>query len=1048
MNIQFLVELRCRAAVTTQWAGYSARFKFLACLLILGVTNGAEFPEVYNSEPDTESRLLSAAESAAAMKLPEGFHASVFASEPDVQNPIAMTWDGRGRLWVAENFTYAERGRHFDLSLRDRILIFEDNDGDGRFDSRKVFSDEVQMLTSVEVGRGGIWVMCPPQLLFISDRNMDDQPDGEAEVVLDGFSVPEANYHNFANGLRWGPDGWLYGRCGGSAPGDIGLPGTPPDGRIPLRGGMWRYHPERKVFESLVTGTTNPWGHDWDKYGELFFINTVNGHLWHVFPGAHFVRMSKLDPNPRAYRQIDMHADHWHFDSSLEWMKSRDGAANAYGGGHAHIGMMIYQGDNWPAEYRDRLFTINMHGRRLNQEILERNGSGYAGRHGEDFMLSEDTWFRGLDLSTGPDGGVFLIDWSDIGECHESTGVHRTSGRIYKITHGQIQNRPGFDLSKLDERALVALHRNANQWHVHQARIELANRAAAGVQLEDAKRRLRAVIRSEKDAVQLLEAVWTLNAIDGVNDEMLRKLVKHSSENVRAWAIRLLTDRWPLDTLLSARPPGAGDTGISESGVPSLLPLLKDLARHDPSALVRLTIASTLQRLPVSERPELAALLAAHPEDANDHNLPLMIWYGLIPVADQNAKELLRVAAVCEMPETRRAIARRLGEDIERDSEPLNELILIAARRSEVFQDDILSGLSEALVGWRSARKPAAWSALEDSVAATDNPALKQKARDLNVVFGDGRALDSIQELALSVTAELPFRQAALRTLIENRPPDLRQICEQLLFTRELNTLAVKGLAYYDDPELGIKLANAYPRFHTTAQPTLIETLVSRKEFAKPLLENMAAGKIPRTALSAFAARQIRSFNDAALNERLSEAWGVLRESGEEKKRTISEMKRRLSREALANASPSRGRVLFKSLCSACHTLYGEGGQAGPDLTGAGRDNIDYLLENIVDPSGVVSADFKMVVVSLSDGRVLNGLLAGKTDRTLTLRTASETMTVELREIESISNSSLSLMPDGLLEALDESQACDLIAYLMRPNQVPLPTGANHGIGQ
>src|SRR5262245_24287221 len=453
----------------------------LLLLLTTGSLAASDFPVPYNSEPG-QPAPMSADEAAAKRTLPPGFRASVFAAEPDVQNPIALAWDARGRLWVAENYTYAEGGKKFDLTLRDRILIFQDQDGDGRFDTRKVFTDELQMLTSIEIGFGGVWVLCPPQLLFFPDTNSDDVPDGAPEVVLDGLTGSPDMHHTFANGLRFGPDGWLYGRCGASSSGEMGVPGTPAAERIPVRGTIWRFHPRRKVVEALCSGTTNPWGHDWDEHGELFFINTVNGHLWHAFAGAHFVRPHTVDPNPRVYALIDQHADHWHFDTARGWQKSREGAANDLGGGHAHIGMMIYQGDNWPAEYRGRLFTLNLHGRRANQEILERAGSGYVGKHGSDFFVAGDPWFRGMDLSYGPDGGVFVLDWSDTGECHEYSGVHRTSGRIYKITYGDTVRTPsstatGFDIAKLDVSALVRLHTHANEWFSRQARLELIARA-------------------------------------------------------------------------------------------------------------------------------------------------------------------------------------------------------------------------------------------------------------------------------------------------------------------------------------------------------------------------------------------------------------------------------------------------------------------------------------------------------------------------------------------------------------------------------------------
>src|ERR1043166_3999254 len=663
--------------------GFSA-FDFPAFVLFVWCAAVAsEFPAPYNSET-ASGPPMSAADAAVKMTLPAGFKATVFAAEPDVQNPIAMAWDSRGRLWVAENYTYSENAKKYDLNLRDRILIFEDKDGDGKFDSRKVFTDELQVVTSIEVGHDGVWVMCPPQLLFIPDADGNDVPDAAPIVAVDGFTPSPDMYHTFANGLRFGPDGWIYGRCGASSMGEIGIPGTPLAQRIPLLGTMWRYHPRRKAVEVLSSGTTNPWGHDWDANGELFFINTVNGHLWHQIPGAHYTRPHTFDPNPRVYSLIDMHADHWHFDTQMGWQRSRDGAANDLGGGHAHVGMMIYQGDNWPAEYRGRLFTPNLHGRRVNQEILERSGSGYVGKHGKDFMVAADPWFRGMEISCGPDGGAMVLDWSDTGDCHDYNGVHRTSGRIYKITYGEPKRNAIADVSKLSVAELVKLQTHANDWFSRRARIELEARVAGGVSVAGAKGALREMFARSGDVTVKLRSLWALNAIGAADESFLRAQLRHNDEHVRTWAIRLLTDTWPLDTVMSQRPAGRREMASAD-----LQKEFGRMARNDSSGLVRLALASTLQRIPIAARGALAEELVARKEDANDHNLPLMVWYGLIPVGDSHPAALGKGAVKSEFSETRKLIARRLAEDIEKNPAPLNALVEVGGKKSVPFQADV-----------------------------------------------------------------------------------------------------------------------------------------------------------------------------------------------------------------------------------------------------------------------------------------------------------------------------------------------------------------------
>jgi putative heme-binding domain-containing protein len=362
-----------------------------------------------------------------------------------------------------------------------------------------------------------------------------------------------------------------------------------------------------------------------------------------------------------------------------------------------------------------------------------------------------------------------------------------------------------------------------------------------------------------------------------------------------------------------------------------------------------------------------------------------------------------------------RWIARKLATD----SEALNALLAINS------SDDVLEGMAEAFKGIRKAPKPANWNKV---VATSKSPHI----RDLSILFGDGRALDDVKKIALDDQADITARQAALKTLIEARPDDLRTICTKLLDVRGLNTAAARGLALFDDPEIGKQLAKNYRKF----TPGIIDTLVSRPAFAKAMLTEMSAGNIPRTDLSAFHARQIRSFNDKALTKQLTEAWGELRESAADKKQLIVKVKTQLTPAVLAKANLSNGRLLFTAVCGACHVMYGQGGKIGPDLTGSGRANLDYLIENIADPSGVVSADFRMSLVTLKDGRSLSGIIAEKNDRTVTLRTVAETLTLDRSEIVKTETSPMSMMPEGLLLALQPDMVRDLIAYLMHPVQV------------
>lgn len=597
------------------------------------------YPEGVRNTENPKNVPLPPEEALRRISLPDGFRATLFAAEPHVAQPICIQFDDRGRLWVAECYSYESSGGPWNQPVHDRILIFEDLDGDGRFDRRKVFWDRARNLTSILPGFGGVWACSTPNFIFIPDRDGDDVPDGEPTIFLNGWNDGRIGHCVF-NGLTWGPDGWIYGLQGIQGESSVGAPGSA--SRVRFNGGVWRFHPVRRIFEVVAEGTTNPWGLDWDDWGQGFFTNCVIGHLWHLIPGAHYERMYGQDFTPNTYRLIKAVSDHFHW-AGKDWQKSREGAEHdVLGGGHAHCGALIYLGDAWPAAYRNTIFMHNIHGRRLNNDRLERRGSGYVGRHAPDLLRSGDPWFRGVGIRMGPDGNVYLSDWSDVGECHDNNSVHRTSGRIYKIVYGTPKHPADLDLARKSDTELVDLHLHPNDWFVRHARRLLQERAAAGRDLKGAHAALRKMLETHPDETRKLRALWTLHATGGLDEKTRLDLHGHSSEHLRSWAVRLSgEDRNPPETVLAR---------------------WVEMAAKEDSALVRLFLASTLQRLPPARRWDVIAALAGRSEDADDPNLPAMIWYALEPLVAADPPRATGLLKGIKIPFVRQSLTRRLTD--------------------------------------------------------------------------------------------------------------------------------------------------------------------------------------------------------------------------------------------------------------------------------------------------------------------------------------------------------------------------------------------------
>ncbi len=989
------------------------------------------FPQVIDTQA-TPNGVTMPQEALAKITLPRGFQATLFAHEPDIQQPIALATDARGRLWVAENYTYAESAKNFDLSMRDRIVILEDTDHDGRHDRRTVFWDQGQKLASIEIGFGGVWALCAPQLLFIPDRDGDDRPDGEPEVVLDGFN--DANIrHNIVNGLRWGPDGWLYGRHGILSNSYVGPPGTAPDDRVRFNASIWRYHPQRQKVEIVAQGTTNPWGMDWDDHGQMFFINTVIGHLWHVVPGASYQRMYGEHFDPYLYQLITQTADHYHWDTREAWSDIRKSGVtpttDEAGGGHAHSGLMIYLGDNWPERYRHTMFTVNLHGQRLNNDRLERHGATYVGKHAADFMRSTDPFFRAVELIYGPDGGVYLADWSDIGECHENDGVHRSSGRIFKITHGSPEKPTVGDLAKLDDRALVALHTHRNDWYVRQARRLLSERSVAGRDMSAARAALHELYQTALSVPHKLRAMWSLYQIGGADEAWLLTQLNAADEHLRTWAVQLLVDR------------GAPSAAARQAFI--------DRARDDESGLVLVFLASALQRIEKAERWSLADALAARSEFAHDPVLPLMIWYGVQGAIPEHIERAVKLVGATPIPLVRRFAARRIMGLLDHQRDAVATLVRQLPNMPEGEpRRDVLGGMNDALRGWRKAKQPDGWAETQTALAIVPDPQVEQLLRELSVVFGDGRAIDDLRRIATDKKEDMEARRNAVRRLVESRSEGIVPLLQSLLGERDLAIDVIRALSAFDAANTPQILLDNYRRLFNQAKVEVVNTLASRVTFAQALLAAVEKGTVDRQHVTTFQVRQMRSFNDAQINTRLDLLWPELKGVSAAKEAKMVEYKQQLTSEWLAQADRQQGRLLYQRGCANCHVLFGEGGKVGPDLTGAQRHNIDYLLENIVDPSRTVQPAFRVSTIVLSDGRVLNGIVGNTTGRTVSVQLPNEKLVIERDQIEETHETPLSLMPEGQLDVLKREQVRDLIAYLMSSAQVPLPSGTTQAGGK
>jgi putative membrane-bound dehydrogenase-like protein len=988
------------------------------------------FPTPINNQPAND-QPGTAQEALAKIKVPEGFSVQLFASEPEVNQPISINYDHKGRLWVSECYTYGGYPGWAN-NLRDRVIILEDKDNDGKADERKVFWDKGNRLSSALTGFGGLYILNDGALSFIPDLNEDDVPDSEPQVLLDGFNKEEIT-HNIVNGLFWGHDGWLYGRQGIQATSFIGPPGSPRAERTSINCSIWRFHPVTHQFELVAQGTTNPWGFDYNDIGEYFFTNNVIGHLWHVMPGAHYHRMYGSDFNPYVYELIEQTADHFHWNNSKTWQDSRAGEeADELGGGHSHCGGMIYQAKLWPEKFYNSMLMCNTHGHRINIDYLEEHQSGFSGKHRGDFFFASDAFFRGVSIVQTPDANIIVSDWVEHGECHDNDGVHRTSGRLYKVTYGEAEKPVAkIDLSLLSSEELAKLQLHTNDWWCRMARLVLQERAVKGDNLDATAKVLHEIYETQGDVTRKLRALWCLDSINKIDNAFLTTVLNQDDYHLRNWAVKALGNH----LVLAQNKPDQVKKVTAE-----IAQALATAAAKENKPMVRLALASISQYLPPADRFAILTPITRHLEDHDDRTLSLMFWYAAEPAVPLYPQAALELALTTRIPFLQESIARRLASEIKSSPALVTQLIDTILKSDEVeTQVQLLAGFNKGLSGWRKIKAPSNWETLYQKLSSNENAEMQKLLRELALVFGEGKALTELMSIAQNDKGALADREQALKTLIEEHPPELKNLLIKLVSDRSLEGWGVRGLAEYDDPKIPGELIGKYQRFHPDVKRDAIVTLTSRVAFARELLKAVEQNKIPVADISAVDARQINNFKDEKLSAILSKVWGDLRDSSEEKNKTIEELKQKLTKAELAKADLVEGRMLFAKNCSNCHKLFGTGGTIGPDITGSNRDSIDYLLENIIDPSRIVGKMYRMSLFVRTDGKMLTGIILNDANDRYSIQQEKELLTLSKDDVLEMKDSDKSMMPDGVIEKLKPEEVRNLFGYLQSRTQVKLP---------
>lgn len=972
-------------------------------------------------------------DSASKMRPGKEYATDLLLSEPLVAQPTHFSFDERGRLWVAQyrqypypaGLTMLSRDKYYRAHYdkippapphhdpgADIISIHEDSDGDGIFDKHKTFLEGLNMANAVVRGRGGVWVMHTPHLLFYPDRNDDDIPDGPPEVRLSGFGLEDT--HSVANGLVWGPDGWLYGAQGSTTSCRVTRPGLDPADApgVYFEGCMvWRYHPETRAFEIFAEGGGNTFGLNLDPQGRLYSGHNGGGTRgWHFAQGG-FYQMQGVDPgkfgpprNPYAFGDLPM-------------LRTTNNAVR-----FTHFGSVV-AGTAMPPDSAGLLLTLDpLHNIVLSSEMRPL-GATFETVDREPALRSEDETFRPLYIANAPDGSMFISDMCEFyiahGQ-HYQNQIDPTSGRVYRLRGKNATLEKDLNLQGKTTGELIPLLSHPNKWHRDTATRLLGDRKDAAAADE-----LRALV-GRGEGLGALNALWALHQSVGLDDATALVGLGHPYPPVRMWTARLLGDEWGAHRNL-----GVGThSRHSIAALPAhLFQALLHQAAVESNAEVLSQFASTARRLDASQALPLVAALLRHGEAVNDPFIPLLCWWVFeahIPAANAEVLALFKSPPFWSEPMVFEHLLPRLARRYAADGKRADlllcaELFQLAPSPNHSLQ--LMKGFAEAFRG-------RAMTGLPDELLA----ALAKSGQTplaLRVRQGEAAAIHEALKVLQNGNAALEDRLALARAFGETHEP---AAIPALLSVAAgpapdaLRKAAITALSAYDDENISTTTLAMLPDLPGDLQVSAVSLLASRASWSARLLNAVESGRIRRATLPDEVAARLRASKDthvAALAARLlpkPEPVAV------EFQQRIDEINRVLK---AAPGNPYAGETAYEQRCAACHKLFFKGGGIGPDLTAYQRDNLGTMLLSIVNPGAEIREGFQLYTVETTDGRSLSGFFVDRDNQVTVLRGLDgENITLRSSEIADLQPAGRSLMPDGLLDGMGDQDLRDFFAYL------------------